>query len=80
MNMDEFNQDQATSEGWCIAEVYNHSTLPDGWMRIEKLDATGMFDSDYAAIAYVAAKAANGSRYHAQAIEYVERENSSREG
>ena len=70
--MKKFNQEQANNEGWCISQVFAHSTLPDGWYRIEKLDIAERFVNDYQAISYVATKAVNGSTYHRNAIDAVD--------
>lgn len=77
MNIEDFDQDQAIAEGWCISYVSAHSTLPEGWYRIERWDDNPRFKKgDYEAIAFVAEQAANRSEYHMMALELVDIVNS----
>ena len=66
---EEFDCNQAMSEGWGIFESTEH-----GW-HIEKDDESNEFADDEAAINWVYAKAAMGSKYHADALAWIEDNN-----
>jgi len=74
-NLMDFDQTQSYEEGWCISECIGSSYFPDGWVEIERLDEADVFDSDFAATAYVYNKASEGSDYHRKAIIAMEKAN-----
>ena len=78
MLTESFDNKQAFNEGWCITTCMGSMYFPDGWVSIEKLDESTGFKNDFAAIAHVFNQAANGSKYHINAVKYMETTNFNR--
>lgn len=73
--MDDFNQDRAFNEGWCVSECNGSTYFPEGWLDIQRLDEANVFENDWQATAHVHTLAASGSEYHRDAIRYAEENN-----
>jgi hypothetical protein len=71
----EFDNERAASEGWCLSECTASTYFPDGWTDLQKLDESGVFDSDWEALAYVCLRASSGSEFHRNTIKEWERRN-----
>lgn len=78
--MNEFDQVQAYTEGWCISSVSGSSYFPDEWLNIERLDEDehDTLKTDFHAVSFVFGRAADGSEYHRKAVEYMEVNNFNR--
>lgn len=63
-----FNDDQAMSEGWIIAECYGSE---NGDYQLQRIDEDEKFKSDDEAWLYVYKKAHEGSSYHQQALMFL---------
>lgn len=71
----EFHEDQAITEGWCVSTCIGSMEVPEEWSEIQRVDELDIFESDHAALAFVAGKAASGSLYHRSALHYMDKRN-----
>ena len=73
--MSDFDETQSYNEGWLASTCLGSSYFPEGWMQIERFDEKDAFQNDWEALAFVAKRAAEGSLYHARALEMIDRSN-----